>query len=174
MKLNVVRYPDFTLSLHGLVRALARLGRLPEAEAYLVRAKSTDPVWGSFSETVLQVMRGDIRKESIELEHVLANPDASNAMRGIICFMLGDVERGVRFWHEIEPTFLRLLWQFNSSEEGYFAAGVVEDPRYQALLDELGIGRKWRAYMRASAAELTPVTGIAVTSQLPPEDRDAY
>lgn len=80
--------------------------------------------------------------------------------------MLGDVDGGVRYWRQLEPAILRLQWQFISSEERYWAKGVVEDPRYQVLLEDLGIGKKWRRYMRTKASELTPVTGIAITTPM--------
>ena len=85
----------------------------------------------------------------------------SNAARGEACFIMGDVPCGVHFWRAIEPGYLRQKWQYNQQDEAIWAKGVVDDPRYQALLDDLGIGSKWRSYMRATAAELTPVLGLA-------------
>jgi hypothetical protein len=84
-----------------------------------------------------------------------------------ICFVLGDVEAGVRYWREIEPGFLPMLWWSNVLNEGFWARGVVDDERYQSLLDELGFGRRWRAYMRSKVAQLTPITGIEVTTPEP-------
>jgi hypothetical protein len=55
----------------------------------------------------------------------------------------------------------------NVLNEGMFwAPGVVDDERYQKLLNELGFGRRWRAYMRAKVAELTSITGVAVTTSM--------
>ncbi len=166
MKTNVDRFPDFTISLYGLVRDLAKLGRYAESESYLARLTRTDPAWAYAAKLLLMAQRGDIPLGSAALEEALANPLGTNVARGNACFALGDVERGVGFWRNIEPAFLPLLWQFNTYQEWFMAPGVAADPRYQALLDELGIGRRWRAYMRMKAAELTPITGVEVTTPL--------
>jgi len=156
--------PDFTLSLYGLVQTLARLGRFREANVYLARLKASDPAWGSAAELILSAHRGDIPTASEQLREAVANPDLTNAIRGIACFVVGDIECGIKYWREMEQAFLPILWQFLPSSEVHFAAGVIEDVRYQALLEQLGIGRKWREYMRAKASELTSVTGIEVTT----------
>jgi len=174
LKSTLEHYPDYTLSLYGLVRALGALQRYPEATIYLEQLRGSDPAWAYAGELTLLAQRGAIQPGSPALIEAFANPQATNASRGIACFILGDVECGVRYWREIEPTFLPLEWQFISGEEKFWAPGVVEDPRYQALLDELGIGRRWRAYMRSKADELAPITGIALTSAPPLEDQAAY
>ena len=156
--------PDFTLSLYGLVQTLAHLGRFREASVYLARLKASDPAWGSAAELILAAHRGDFPPASEQLREALANPDLTNAIRGIACFVVGDIECGINYWRDIEQAFLPLQWQFLPSTEAYFAAGVTQDARYQALREELGIGKKWREYMRAKASELTPVTGIEVTT----------
>ena len=43
-KWNIEVNPDFTISLYGLVKQLAKLGRFPEAERCLARLKASDPV----------------------------------------------------------------------------------------------------------------------------------
>jgi DNA-binding CsgD family transcriptional regulator len=60
-----------------------------------------------------------------------------------------------------------MLWRFQPQYEWHFAKGVVSDPRYQALLDELGIGQRWKTHLWERARELTAVTGIPVTSPRP-------
>lgn len=166
MKINVDRFPDFTISLYGLVRDLAKLGRYSEAEAYLARLTRTDTAWAYAAKLLLMAQRGDIPLGSAALEEALADSLGTNIARGNVCFVLGDVERGVGYWRNIEPAFLPLLWQFNTYQEWFMAPGVAADPRYQALLDELGVGRRWRDYMRTMASELTPITGIEITTPL--------
>jgi hypothetical protein len=146
---------------------LARLGRYAEAEFYLSRLVGTDPGWAFFARMTLMVLRSDVRLGSNELAHAFADPLANNANRGYICFILGDVEAGVHYWREIEPGFLPMLWLLNVlNEKMFWAPSVVADERYQALLDELGFGRRWRAHMRAMVGELAPITGIEVTTSI--------
>jgi len=162
MKLNIDRFPDFTLSLFGLVRTQARLGNFAEAESYLTQLTASDAVWGYTAQLYLQAFRGDLERGSKALQAAFDNPMANNTTRGSISFVLGDVPGGIAYWRMIEPGFLRLLWQFHSSQEWLWAPGVVEDPRYQSLLNELGIGENWRRYMRTQAKELSATTGINV------------
>ena len=164
MKRNLERFPDHTMSTYGLVRALAKLGRYPEAEFFLSRLEATDSGWAFFATLTLGTIRGDIRRGSNELAHAFADPLANNGNRGVISFILGDIDAGVRYWHEIEPGFLPLLWQFNTANEWFWAPGVVEDSRYQMLLNDLGFGSRWRAYMRTHVAELMPITGVELTT----------
>lgn len=168
MKRNVERFPDATNSLYGLVGTLAKLGRYPEAEFYLIRLEATDAGWAYYARLTLGAMRGDLSPRSNELAHSFADPRANNSMRGAVSFMLGDIEAGVDYWRKMKPA--PGWWQFITGMEWYWAPGVVDDPRYQALLDELGFGRRWRAYMRSKAAELTSITGIEVTTPPPPAD----
>ncbi len=170
MKRNLERFPDLTQSTYGLVGTLAKLGRYPEAEFYLSRLEATDAVWAYFARLTMGAMRGDFSPRSNELAHLFADPHADNAMRGAVSFILGDVAAGVGYWREIEPASLPRWWDYITGIEWYWAPGVVDNPHYQALLDELGFGRRWRAYMRSKAAELTSITGIEVTTPPPPEE----
>ncbi len=162
--------PDSTVALYGSVRSLAELGRFQEAEAYVDRLDSTAPAWGSAARSVLLALRGDTPANSVALRATLADSQKSNAMKTQICFMVADVECGVRSLQRIEPTFLQLFWVFVPCDESHYPRSVIDDPRYQAALEEVGIGRTWRAYMRQQAQELASVTGIPVTTPPPPED----
>ena len=62
------------------------------------------------------------------------------------------------------------MWQYIPAMEAYYPREVVRDPRYQAVLERIGVGRTWRAHIRNKATELTPVTSICVTTPPPPED----
>ena len=44
--------------------------------------------------------------------------------------------------------------------EHHFATEVVNHADYQNMLDEIGIGRRWIAFLRECVKELAPVTGI--------------
>ncbi len=170
MKRNVEQHPDATASLFGLVRTLAKLGRFAEAEAYLTRLERTNEAWGYGAAVWLATLRGDIKPGSAALEQTLADTRSTNALRGTVCFLLGDVECGVKYWRQMEPAFVPIYWEFAPGNEVYFAPGVLADPRYRALVNDLGWGSRWRAHIRKMAVELTPITGIEVTSPPSPED----
>ena len=167
---TLVLYPEDTAPLFGLVRALSKLARYAEAESYLARLERTNETWGHGASVVLRTHRGEISPGSAAMEEAFAHPMTSNAMRGGVCFVQGDVECGVRWWRQMEPGLLPIYWEFGPGNEVYFAPGVLTDPRYRELVNDLGFGPRWRQYMREKAAELTPITGIEITSPPPPED----
>ena len=94
-KWNIDINPDFTISLYGLVKQLAKLGRFPEAERSLARLKSSDPVWGHGSGILLLAIRaeGDGDRDIVYQE--MAKPMTTNTSAGDACFILGDVESGL-------------------------------------------------------------------------------
>jgi hypothetical protein len=93
------------------------------------------------------------------------------SFRAELCLILGDIDCGVLNARHVETNILWQWWKFMPCNESHWAPGVVEDPGYQAVLEEIGIGRSWRAFMRQQAQELSAVTGIDVTTPPPPEDR---
>jgi len=167
LKLELERHPNSTFHLFGLVQSLAVLGRFQEAEAFVERMRATDPGFSYSAKLTLRAIRGDFVLGSGALERVLSHPTGLNVNRGTVCFVVGDVERGVEFWRDIEPMFSSQLWRFQSQKERFYARGVVEDPRYQDLLDYLGIGHRWKSYLWECTQELAPITGIPVTTPRP-------
>jgi hypothetical protein len=127
-----------------------------------VQLLSIDGAWGYYADVVLRALRGDLQIGSEALSEAL--PRVSNAAKGEVLLMLGDVDGGVRALRRVEAVFLPSLWVHTSSTEAYYPRSVIDDPRYQALLEELGIGRTWRSHVRDGAQALSQVTGIAVTT----------
>src|SRR5262249_31871622 len=162
------KHADGTAPLFGLVRALAKVRRFAEAEAYLARLRRANEAWGYGAYIWLATLRGDLKLGSRELAQEFANPLMTNAQRAATCFLLGDVECGVRYWRQMEPAFLPSYWEFGPGNEIYWAPGVLKDPRYRKLVNELGWGSEWRKYMREKAAELSALTGIEITTPPPP------
>jgi len=167
IKRNLERFPDHSMHLYAMVSALAKLGRFVEAQRYLDRLETISSGWAFLARQNLLALRGDLRQGSNLIGLFFADRRANNANRGITSFMIGDVDAGLRYWRQIEPQYLPDLWQFMPAHEQRWPPHVMADPRYQALLDELGFGRQWQAWMRERAIELTPVTGIEVTTPAP-------
>ena len=167
-KRDMETLPDLTFSLYGTARSLAKLGRFQEAEMYVERLLRTDPAWGWSARASLRAVRGDTPLGSAELQSTLEN--ATNGIRGEICFYLGDIEGGISACRRLESFHLRTMWAFASVSEAYYSPSIVRDERYQAMVEELGIGKTWRTHMRAHARALAQITGIEVTTPPPPED----
>jgi len=169
MKKAISSVPDATLSTFGLVQHLTKVGRRAEAEIFLARLQDSNAVWGAAAELLMHAIAGELPAGSAELDAAL-NDDLPHIARGMACFDVGDIDRGIREWRQFEPAFLRQLWEFLPSMETYYSPGVVNDERYQTQLRNLGVGRPWRAYMRERVAELAPITGIPLTSPIAEED----
>ena len=109
----------------------------------------------------MAALRGDLRPHSVELETALEE-SGGNLPRGDVCFILGDVPRGVSFWGDLDAGEMLMASYYLPIEEPLFAEGVVDDPRYAALLDSIGLGRDWSEMLKARVMELEPVTGISL------------
>lgn len=88
-------HPDDTISLYGNVLDLATLKRFQEAESYVTGLEKSDQYWGFGARLLLLTLRGDLAARSESLRLAFSNPLATNSIRGIVCFMLGDVETAV-------------------------------------------------------------------------------
>ncbi len=170
-KIHLESQQGETFTLFGLVRDLSSVGRFEEAQAYVTRLEATDPAWAFAAKSDMLALRGSIPLGSAALEETLSHPLATNAFRAELCLILGDIDCGVRNARNVETNILWQWWKFMPCNESHWAPGVIEDPRYQAVLEEIGIGHSWRAFMRKQAQELSAVTGIDVTTPPPPEDR---
>ena len=57
--------------------------------------------------------------------------------------------------------------EFAVDAEKYFPKSAIDDDRYQAYLDQRGIGKQWTAYLRQRVAELEPITAVALSDPTP-------
>jgi DNA-binding CsgD family transcriptional regulator/tetratricopeptide (TPR) repeat protein len=162
-------FPHSSDNLFALTRVYAILGRYAEAESTLAQLDQTSRGHARHARLLYRTIRGELAPGGDEFEAAIAHPRSLNVMKGNLCFAAGDIERGIGFWRALEPGYARHLWYFLPEWEQAFAAGVVANPSYQALLDELGFGPRWRRYLWERARELTAVTGIPVTTPRPPE-----
>ena len=171
MKKIIERHPNYMLTLTGLVTDNALVGNFIEAERYLERLvqSDSDGTWAYSAQLRIAVQKGDIPSNSEALANALAHPKAQNLLRGRVYFMLGDVENGIAAWRDMEPGLVHNL-QYLLQIERSFDQTVLSDPRYQALLDEFGVGRRWRAYLRERIVELADITGIQPNTRVEPAE----
>jgi TolB-like protein len=152
-------------TLFALVTQLALIGEHAEAEGYLARLEENDHVgvWAFALRLRLAALRGDLPARSQELVTALDDPRVNDYLRGVTHFILGDVESGVAAWRRVHASNSRSAARamiYAVHAESCYTAKVVNDARYQDVLDELGVGRQWTAYLREKVAELAPITGI--------------
>ena len=85
-----------------------------------------------------------------------------------VLLLLGDVERGVEQMRQMPTDMLR--WDMDHS----LPPEVVADPRYHAVLEELGVGDSWRQYLIKKVKEMEPHTGIGFPARVSVSMADIY
>jgi DNA-binding winged helix-turn-helix (wHTH) protein/TolB-like protein len=155
-------FPNDVRFVASAIPQLARNGAWDDADSQLENLERVDRdgMWAYAAKVELAVMRGDYAADAELLRAALADARSTDLLRGTVLFMRGDVDGGAAAWRAMPPN-LRLQASGDAPWlETLYPASVPTDPRYQALLDELGVGAKWSAYMRERVHELAPVTGI--------------
>ena len=134
--------PSAHPTLVGVVSIYASLGNSERVDHFIARLADFDPTgqWQASARVRAAAIMERRAPGSAELASALGDPNLSSLDKGFAFFVLGDVERGVRAWRKIDPSHLQFMWQFLAGSETWFAPNVVTDPRYQNVLDELGLG----------------------------------
>ena len=88
-----------------------------------------------------------------------------NFNNGSLSFMLGDIDKGIDFWSDLATVHKRRLINNVHVSEMYFADGVVEDPRYQTLLEELDFGLAWQRTLMEGVMAMQTVTGVELSQK---------
>jgi hypothetical protein len=159
--------PNHVGILGTVARNLVLMGNLEEAMAYARKQKAVDTegVTYHFTHVVIGVLTGELHQgsELVDLEYALG-PDFRFS-NGVLAFMLGDVEKGIELWHELQPLQKRRLRNLVYAAEKFFAPGVIYDPRYQSLLEELDVGISWQRRLMQGVIEMESITGIALSER---------
>jgi tetratricopeptide (TPR) repeat protein len=158
----LTRHSEQVGHLTALAVALAKIGEFKEARAYLRRAQDTDTIgkWSFYTECAVRILAGEVSPGTVDFEQVLADSRGTRLCRGQLCFIAGDVSRGCGYWRELVGSGLSAASAYHRDSSHCFADGVVQHADYQDMLDEIGIGRRWTAFLRECVDELAPVTGI--------------
>ena len=166
----LTRHPEQLGHLTGMAISLAKLGEFDEARTYLLRARARDSTgtfkWSFSAESALKVLSGEAPLGSDAFEQLLDDPRGSRFGRGQLCFIAGDVSRGCEYWRKLVGSGLTSATYYHLMAAHYFAPGVLDHPDYEHMLDEIGIGKNWTAFLRECVKELAPATGIELRPSL--------
>lgn len=157
---SLEKSPDVIANRTALIQILCALGEFRKAEAYLrqLREIDSDGIWSQSTELALRAVRGDIK--AADLDDVLFDDDNFNFANGIVSFITGDIERGCEYWRTLHKRDMDIAFYWTPHVEVTFPETTLQHPRYQRLLDEIGIGQTWQRALAARVSELAPVTGI--------------
>jgi len=154
--------PFLADTIHGLATRYAQIGDADSAEYYIERLNKIDSSggWAASARIRCDALLGRLPLDSQALAEALASRQVNSMDRGFAYFVLGEIDEGARAWRALEPRFLQYLWSYLANMQTYFDPRVVRDPRFQTMLDELGVGPRWRAYLGHKISELAEATGI--------------
>lgn len=151
---------------------LALAGDFRQAEMYLNRQRDVDKdgILAHYSEAVIGFLSGEIVLGNEAYQKIMSAGEDFSFNKGALSFMLGDVETGVAFWRSIPPLQKRRLFNVTHGAEKYFPDAVLEDPRYQAVLEELDFGISWQRRLMEGVIAMEAVTGVSLSASA----RSAY
>ena len=151
---------------------LATLGDFRQAQIYLNQQREVDleGILVHYSELIMGVLAGDIQADSPSYHNALREDPDFYYNNGVLAFMLGDIDRGVYYWQNLQPVHLRRLFNVTHLAEKYFPDEVLYSPQYLALLDSLGAGIQWQRRLMEGVMAMQAVTGVDLSRQA----RDAY
>jgi len=152
----------------GIVaKNLALAGDFRQAEMYLNRQKDVDKdgLLAHYSEAVIGFLSGNIQLGNAAYDAIMDRGEDFNFTKGALSFMLGDVSTGTEYWRNIPPLQKRRLFNVTHSAERYFPAAVLEDPRYEALLEELSFGKQWQRQLLEGVMAMQEVLGVKLSER---------
>lgn len=171
-KQQLLERPNHTGILGTVARHLILLGRNEEAESFQQRQIDSDGegISSNFTHIVAGVLNGEMRPGSPALAQQYSLGRDFNFNNGALSFMLGDIEKGIEYWSDLAPVHKRRLINSVHVSEVYFADGIVDDPRYQNLLEELDFGLSWQRTLMEGIMAMQAVTGVELSEKA----RQAY
>lgn len=153
--------------LGSVATNLALAGDFRQAEMYLSRQKEVDEegLLAHNTEVIIGFLSGRVELGNPAYEALMARGEDFNFAKGSLSFMLGDIDSGIEYWRSIPPLQKRRLFNVTHSAEKYFPATVLNDPRYQALLEELNFGKQWQRQLMEGVMEMGPVLGVHLSDK---------
>lgn len=166
-KQQLLEKPGHLGILGSLARSYAFLGDREQANVYLAQQLEVDEEGPSsmLSQVIISALYGSSIPAGDRLEAMNLNNPEFNFAFGVKAFILGDVNEGIQRWQHLNALDVRRLFSWLSHSVIFFPDSVLEDSRYQALLDELGIGRDWQHRLMADVKQMSEITGVFLSEE---------
>lgn len=171
-KQQLLDKPSHLSILGSLSRSYAFLGEREQAIEYLARQLELDEEGPSsmLSQVIISALYGSSNPAGDALESKYRDDPDFNFAFGAKAFILGDIDTGVQKWSNLNASDTRRLFSWLSYVRIFFPDEVLTNDRYEALLEDIGIGISWQRHLMESVVEMSPVTGISLS----PESKTAY
>ncbi|MEX0965384.1 MAG: winged helix-turn-helix domain-containing protein [Pseudohongiellaceae bacterium] len=166
-KQQLLERPNHIGILGTIARNLILLGRNEEALAYQSRQRASDGegISSNFTDIVAGVLSGELYPGSPALAQQYKLGKDFNFNNGALSFMLDDIDKGIEYWSDLATVHKRRLINNVHVSEVYFAEGIVDDPRYQTLLEDLDFGLSWQRTLMEGIIAMQEVTGVGLSEQ---------
>lgn len=164
-KTQLQQRPYHVAFLGSVAINLATLGDFRQAQIYLNQQQEVDleGILAHYSAVITGVLAGNIQRDTMAYEAAFQDHPDFYYNNGVLAFMVGDIERGVYYWQNLQPVQLRRLFNVTHSAEKFFPEAVLHAPEYQAVLEELGAGINWQRRLMEGVMEMEAVTGIGLS-----------
>ena len=166
-KQQLLKRPSHLSLISSLIRSAAFTGDFELANKYLERQLQldNDGLFAMLDQVVVSALAGSSIEAGDRLEsEKLGNPDY-NFSYGAKRFILGDIEGGIALWRSLNAADTRRMFLFIDTTEIFFPLTVIEDPRYQAMLDEIGVGISWQRKLTEGVLQMSDVIGVTLNAK---------
>lgn len=164
-KQQLLERPSHIGVLGSLACSYAFIGDHEQAQFYLAQQLELDNEGQSamLSQVIISALFGASTIEGDELEaRYKDNPEFNFAM-GVKQFILADIEAGIEHWRNLTPSDNRRLFAWLHSVDIFFPLSVLNDTRYKAILEEIGIGETWQKRLMKGVIATSSKTGVSLS-----------
>ncbi len=164
-KLQLQERPNHIGILGTVGRNLALDGRLDEARSYIEHQRELDSegVSHHLTSMVVGVIDGTLTANSELVNQQYALGPDYNFSNGVLAFMLGDFDKGKEFWTQLQPIQKRRLRNLAYAVEKFFPEEILECDCYQAMLEDLGVGKSWQHTLMRGVIDMERATGVSLS-----------
>lgn len=164
-KQQLLNRPSHIGVLGSLACSYAFIGDYEQAKFYLSRQLELDTEGQSamLSQVIISGLFGSSTEEGDALEsRNKDNPEFNFAM-GVKQFILGNIDAGIEHWRNLTPSDNRRLFAWLHTVDVFFPLNVLNDLRYTAILEEIGIGRSWQKRLMEGVIATSSKTGVELS-----------
>lgn len=161
-KMQLLEQPNHIGFLSTVATNLAFLGDYEQAGIYLDKLETldTEGILYHRSKIMWDFFSGSYDKNpSLITEALLDNKDF-NYNNGLLCFMMGNLEKGLEYWRDIPATQRRSYFNDLHRSERFIPSQIIASERYQQQLEVMGAGRQWQRRLMEGIMQMSEVTGV--------------
>jgi DNA-binding winged helix-turn-helix (wHTH) protein/TolB-like protein len=165
-KSQLLNHPYNISILSNISIKLAFVQEFEQAEVYLSKLRSldTEGILYHRARLMADYFSGKFEVDNDAVTDTLINDPDYFYNNGLLCFMAGNLDQGIAYWNAIPPVQRRQVFNDLHRSEKFFPLHVVSSPRYQQLLESLGLGARLQRQLMAGVIEMEALTGVDINT----------